>query len=53
MAADVAGANLETMMSAMADAQATQAAITSEKMKHDTIMNLLQAIQDAFAKLKG
>lgn len=44
---------LQQMKDAFADAQAAQAEITSETMKHQTIMKTLEAIKNAFQAIKA
>jgi hypothetical protein len=41
------------MKEAFADAQAVQAEITSETMKHQSIMKTLEAIKNAFQAIKA
>lgn len=45
--------NVDSMKQAFADAQAVQAEITSETMKHQSIMKLLEAIKNAFQQIKA
>ncbi|MEM6340365.1 MAG: hypothetical protein AAF729_04405 [Pseudomonadota bacterium] len=44
---------LGQMKAAFADAQEAQAQITSETMKHQTIMKTLEAIKNAFQAIKA
>ncbi|MEM9341905.1 MAG: hypothetical protein AAGA87_02555 [Pseudomonadota bacterium] len=44
---------LGQMKAAFADAQAAQAEITVETMKHQTIMKTLEAMKKAFEAIRG
>lgn len=46
-------ADLAQMQAAFSDAQKAQAEITSETIKHQTIMKTLEAIKNAFQAIKA